>query len=84
MTLNRPNLHSYGVQTPSAKNIKNNFHVLKIIDYFVLRTDEDTEEFRASEAVVLPPGVSCFPYRHTGIALEDDAGIHSDDDAFVA
>ena len=27
--------------------------------------------------------MSCFPYRHTGIALEDDAGIHSDDDAAV-
>ena len=48
------------------------------------RTDEDTEEFVAGEALVLPMRVGGFPFRHAGIALEDDAGVHGNDDAFVA
>ncbi len=48
------------------------------------RTDEDTEEFVAGEANVLPLRVGGFPFCHPLEAFEDDAGVHRDDDAFVA
>ena len=47
------------------------------------RTDKDTEQIVTGETVVLLLGVGCFPYRHTGIALEDDTGEEGDDDAAV-
>ena len=48
------------------------------------RTDEDTEEFVAGEALVLPMRVGGFPLCHALEALEDDAGVHGNDDAVVA
>ena len=51
------------------------------------RTDEDLEEFVAvflSKLVVLPFSVRGFPFRHTLVAFEDDAGEHSDIDAVVS
>ena len=48
-----------------------------------LRTDEDTEEFVAGETIVLPLRVGGFPLCHPLVALEDDAGVHGDNDAVV-
>ena len=48
------------------------------------RTDEDTEEFVAGEALVLPMRVGGFPLCHPLEAFEDDAGVHGNDDAVVA
>ena len=48
------------------------------------RTDEDTEEFVAGEALVLPMRVGGFPLCHPLEAFEDDAGVHRDVDAVVA
>ena len=48
------------------------------------RTDKDTEEFIAGEAIVLPTFVGGFPFCHALEALEDDTGVHSNDDAVVA
>ena len=47
------------------------------------RTDKDTEEIFACETFVLPSGVGRFPFCHTCIAFEDDAGVHGNDDAAV-
>ena len=47
-------------------------------------TDEDTEKFVAGETLVLPMRVGGFPLCHPLVALEDDAGVHGNDDAFVA
>ena len=47
------------------------------------RTDKDTEEFVAGETLVLPMRVGGFPLCHPLVALEDDAGVHRDDDAVV-
>ena len=47
-------------------------------------SDEDTKEFVAGEAFVLPFGVRGFVLCHTLVALEDDAGEHRDVDAVVA
>ena len=47
------------------------------------RADKDTEEFVAGEALVLPIRVGGFPFSHPLEALEDDAGVHRDDDAVV-
>lgn len=47
------------------------------------RTDKDTEEIFACETFVLPSGVGRFPFSHTCIAFEDDAGVHGNDDAVV-
>ena len=46
--------------------------------------DEDTEEFVAGETLVLPMRVGGFPLCHALEALEDDAGVHGNDDAVVA
>ena len=48
------------------------------------RTDKDTEEFVAGETLVLPMRVGGFPLCHPLVALEDDAGVHGNDDAVVA
>ena len=48
------------------------------------RTDKDAEELVAGETLVLPTRVGCFPFSHPLEALEDDAGVMGDDDAFVA
>lgn len=48
------------------------------------RTDEDTEELVAGEAIVLPRCVGCFPLSYPLVTLEDDAGVHGNDDAVVA
>ena len=48
------------------------------------RTDEDTEELVAGEAIVLSMRVGGFPLSHALEAFEDDAGVHGNDDAFVA
>ena len=47
-------------------------------------SDEDAEKFLAGKVLVLPFGVRGFPFGHALIALKDDTGEHSDDDAFVA
>ena len=48
------------------------------------RADEDTEEFVAGEAIVLPFCVRSFPFCHPLEAFEDDAGVHGNVDAVVA
>ena len=48
------------------------------------RTDEDAEEFVVGETIVLSMRVGGFPLSHPLEAFEDDAGVHRDDDAFVA
>ena len=47
------------------------------------RTDKDAEEFVAGEALVLPMRVGGFPFSHPLEAVEDDAGVHGNDDAVV-
>jgi hypothetical protein len=49
-----------------------------------VRTDKDTEELVAGEAAVAIFGVGGFPLCHPLEAFEDVAGVHSNDDAFVA
>ena len=48
------------------------------------RTDEDTEELVAGEALVLPFFVRGFPLRHALKTFEDEAGVMGNDDAVVA
>lgn len=48
------------------------------------RSEEDTEKFVLFEARVLPQRVRGFPLRHAFVALKDDTGEHSDDDAVIA
>ncbi len=49
-----------------------------------IRSDEDLQEFLAFEASVLPVRVLVFPFCHTFVAVKDDPGEHSDDEAVVA
>ena len=54
------------------------------VHYLEVRTDKDTEEFVAGEALVLPIRVGGFPLSHPLVAFEDDAGVHGNHDAVVA
>ena len=59
-------------------------HEGSTVHYLELRTDEDTEELVAGEALVLLMRVGGFPFSHPLEAFEDDAGVHGNVDAVVA
>ena len=53
------------------------------VNDFESGTYEDTEEVVFLEFFVLPPCVGGFPFCHTLVAFEDNAGEYSDVDAVV-
>ena len=53
------------------------------VNDFESGTYEDTEEVVFLEFFVLPPFVGGFPFCHTLVAFEDNAGEYSDVDAVV-